>query len=167
MKKIIKLFVRFAIAGVFHLNFKRQYAISSLKQWIWLACVSSFHETDKSTRAKCLIREQRKIHFQVGVTFCIQFFGAHTRETSDHRIPHFRWRIHFGLYCLPLFPFVGHGAFFGHTVEFNSTIERKIYSQILLYATRGLHLLRVRPRNFFRLQIRSEFHSGSRVGRKI
>lgn len=54
-------------------------------------------------------------------------------------------------------------------VEFNSSIERKIYLQIPVHATsptHELHLLRVRPRNFFsrRLRVRSEFRSGVRVG---
>lgn len=54
-------------------------------------------------------------------------------------------------------------------VEFNSSIERKIYLQIPVHATsptHELHLLRVRPRNFFsrRLRVRSEFRSGGRVG---
>lgn len=64
--------------------------------------------------------------------------------------------LHFGgesfrfILSSPLFFFAGHEFFFFHdTLEFNSSIKRKIYSQILLCATRELHLLRIRPRNFF------------------
>lgn len=104
------------------------------------------------------------IRFQVNVTFYVVFLG-HT-EQAVYRIPNysggepFQFILSFSLSLRRTRVF-----FFHHTMEFNLSIERKIYSQILLYAK--LHLLRVRPRNFFRLWICSEFHSGSRVARKI
>jgi len=52
-------------------------------------------------------------------------------------------------------------------MEFNSTIERKIYPEILLYATRNSTSFTFDLEIFLRLQIRSEFHGGSRVGREI
>lgn len=157
MNKIIKLCFT-ATAGVSHLNLKKKYRFCIIK--IVSLTYIIFCDRQIERRAKCLSQAWRN-PFSSQCNILYRTFSAHTLTGWAISFVYRTIPVEnqFGLYCL-LFSFTGHG-FFHHTVEFNSSIKRKIYSQILLYATRELHLLRVQPRNFFRLRIYSEFQRQS------
>lgn len=146
MKNIIKLFVRFTVLPYYRISFEFQEAICDfLIKSVNLTCISF---CDRHIYEQNTIFKHNIILFQVNVTFCIVFL-MHTLTEQAISLLHFGGEPFRFILSSPFFFFTGHEFFFHDTLEFNSSIERKIYSQILLCATRVFHLLRIRPRNFF------------------